>query len=146
MADKARHSTFLAHWKTTFPWVKYDRAKHAMFCTLCLEAQSKGCKISAKNTFVIGGNTNFQKNALRRHQDGSTKTPTNTEHRRLVASLKLYKTKRKDQSETPLAAAFQKVKQNDATKDREAVLTLFQTVYYLSITEQPLSRYESQIR
>lgn len=149
-----RHQKFLPHWTGDFPWVRYDKDKHAMFCKVCCEAESLGHKV--KNNFAnkggAGGNTNFQVNALRRHQDGdSTKTggpgrpPLPTEHRRLANVLLMYKQKN-DTPVTPIEAAFNRQKQAETVKDKEAVETLFHTAYHLIIGEQPLSRYASEIR
>lgn len=63
---------YLKKWETTFPWLRYDTDKNAMFCRVCHEAKKRKFHISHGNNFAMGGNRTFKHSTLKRHEGGSS--------------------------------------------------------------------------
>ena len=137
---KKNHDKFNPGWKVLFPWVSYDEDKHKMYCTSCLDAKKLGFKVTKQNCFVTGSG-NFQKSALRRHVDGATKAPCATEHKHLQSQLRIFGKKPR-----PLQVAVDRSKQRAVLEDSLAITTLFNAVYFLTVSEQPLARFEDQVK
>ena len=52
-AEKLTQRRFQQSWKTKYVWLKYDEAKHAMYCTLCQDN-------SKTNSFTANGRVSLE--------------------------------------------------------------------------------------
>lgn len=124
---------YVKSWEQTFPWLRYDLENKVMFCTSCEAGKSKGMKTSSKNNFASGGNNNFRKSTLMRHEQTG-------DHKRLRVLIKTYP------QVNPFETALKRQRLQLADRHRPAVYTAFHVAYKLARNERPVANFEEEIK
>ena len=126
---KVRHREFKQHWRTEFPWLKYDEGQNIMYCSPCKQFPN----LSNYTTPVVSGTSNFRVDPLRKHQKSM-------KHQACVnKQCQQDEIRWKPTTSTSIGRGILAMN----NKNRERLSMLFNTAYGLTKKNRPFTDYQT---
>ncbi len=121
--EERRQRKFNESWITQFPGIRYDEEKDAMFCLHCETFRTMA---DPKSSFVSGGSTSFRIDTIRTHWASKG-------HLKCDSAYRLHKEGVMEKG--PMDDVMQRL----GEENREVLVKLFNTVYFILQEEMPFT-------